>query len=153
MTAILGANPSPLAPILATLDAVRARRTAPGEAAQALGLADGLVIGDAGRPWVPATAFTDGTATARLLAGPRLRWHAPPHAAAALAWKAYTYWLALPAVVGFAAARRVPLLPASNTLVRLSVERPYMTFGMRRLAVAALPNDPIAGTPGVRLVP
>ena len=42
---------------------------------------------------------------------------APRTPAAALAWKAYTYWLALPAVLGWASARRVPLLDPADVLM------------------------------------
>ncbi|WP_412541281.1 ferric iron reductase [Longispora sp. K20-0274] len=137
---------SPVQPILTTLAAVRAARGG------RLGVADNLVVEDP-TGWSPATCFTDGTAMPALLAGPRDSWGATPHAAGALAWKAYTYWLTLPAVLGFAAVRRVPLLHAGNVLVRMSPDKPHVTVGMRRLAVAVLPNDPAAGQRGVRVVP
>ncbi|MGY0230188.1 IucA/IucC family C-terminal-domain containing protein [Longispora urticae] len=140
------ALPSPVQPILTTLAALRAVRGG------RLGVADSLVVADP-TGWSPATCFTDGTAVTELLAGPRDSWGATPHAAGALAWKAYTYWLTLPAVLGYAAVRRVPLLHAGNVLVRMSPDKPFVTVGMRRLAVAVLPNDPVAGQRGVRVVP
>ncbi|WP_203818555.1 hypothetical protein [Paractinoplanes ferrugineus] len=83
------------------------------------------------------------------------RWRAQPHAAAALAWKAYTYWAALPAVLGFASARRVPLLTSANVLIHFNDPRPLLTLGLRAdIPVAVLPNDPLAllGDPRIRVV-
>ncbi len=83
------------------------------------------------------------------------RWKAQPHAAAALAWKAYTYWLALPAVLGWASARRVPLLTGANVLMHFDDPRPLVTLGLRAdIPVAVLPTDPLAlsGHPQVRVV-
>jgi hypothetical protein len=61
----------------------------------------------------------------------------------------------LPAVLGWAAARRVPLLHASDVLVRLDDHRPLLTVGLRpSTPIAVLPADPLAGAgvPGVRVV-
>jgi hypothetical protein len=91
-----------------------------------------------------------------LLASAQRRWSAQPHAAAALAWKAYTYWLALPAVLGWASARRVPLLTAHDVLMHFEDRRPLVTVGLRAdITVAVLPTDPLAlsGLPHVRVVP
>src|SRR5689334_17723143 len=55
------------------------------------------------------------------------RWDAQPHAAAALAWKCYSYWLALPAVIGFTGSRRVPLMTPDHVLVRFSDRQPFLT--------------------------
>jgi hypothetical protein len=87
-----------------------------------------------------------------LLDAAHRRWNASPHAAAALAWKSYTYWLALPAVLGYAYAGRVPLMSAENTLVRLHVSAPFLEIGLRRAQVAVRPGDPLAGRPGIRVV-
>jgi Ferric iron reductase FhuF-like transporter. len=111
-----------------------------------------VVTDPASGGWISAASLVDGAALPVLLNGPIERWGATPHAAAALAWKAYTYWLAAPAVIGFAAADRVPLLDADNVLVRLSYDRPFVTIGMRRPAVAVLPDDPYASEPGVTVV-
>src|SRR5258708_539298 len=59
--------------------------------------------------WVPASQLVSGAALHDLLDAAGQRWRAAPHAAAALAWKYYSYWLSLPAVLGYATARRVPL--------------------------------------------
>ncbi len=117
------------------------------------GVAPDLVVGDP-TGWRPATHLTaDGLST--LLDSAGRRWNAQPHAAAALAWKAYTYWLALPAVLGFASARRVPLLAADDVLVHFNDPRPLVTMGLRAtIGVAVLPGDPLAisGLPQVRVV-
>lgn len=130
----------PLEPVLAALGALGARtgRTLTGVGAGLRAEGDG---------WIPATALLDGSRLDDLLDGPVRLWGAKPHAAAALAYKQYTYWLAMPVVLGWAAARRVPLLPADNVAVRLADEAPYVTIGMRRPLVAVLPDDPAASHP------
>src|SRR5690348_1177995 len=117
------------------------------------GLAPDLVVTDTSA-WRPTSLLT-GDALDLLLDAAGRRWNAQPHAAAALAWKAYTYWLALPAVLGWASARRVPLLTADDVLVHFADPRPLVTLGLRAdIPVAVLPGDPIAlaGHPQVRVV-
>ena len=82
-----------------------------------------------------------------------------PHAAAALAWKCYSYWLALPAVLGYAAARRVPLVRPEAVRWKWSVQQPFLVLGLTGVEVAVLPSDPLAagaingrGAGGVRVV-
>jgi hypothetical protein len=117
------------------------------------GVAPDLLVQDP-TGWRPATHLTtEGLST--LLDSAGRRWKAQPHAAAALAWKAYTYWLALPAVLGFASARRVPLLTADDVLVHFNDPRPLVTVGLRAdIGVAVLPGDPLAisGLPQVKVV-
>jgi ferric iron reductase protein FhuF len=127
-----------LAPILTTLEAVRARH---GE--QALnGLVPGLVLDrDAEQGWVPATDLLERDGITDLLDTAKQRWSAQPHVAAALAWKSYTYWLALPAVLGYAAARRVPVVTPDNVLVRYSGHQPFLRVALRRPEVVAVPGD------------
>jgi hypothetical protein len=152
VTAILGhvaAAGAPLAPITATLRSIFGTDELPG-------LTRGLhVIDEAG--WMPARALADGSRTPDLLDAAARRWRGgSKHAAAALAWKAYSYWLALPAVLGWASARRVPLLDADDVLVHFEAHRPLTTIGLRRrTTVAVLPSDPLAfaGLPEVRVVP
>ncbi|MQA27579.1 MAG: hypothetical protein GEU94_19440 [Micromonosporaceae bacterium] len=139
-------------PLDAVTEAVRAASRRAGPDAP-LGLADPLVVADpASGGWISAASLVDGAALPVLLNGPVERWGAMPHAAAALAWKAYTYWLAVPAVTGLACVNRVPLLDADNVLVRLSHKSPFVTIGMRRPAVAVLPDDPYAGDPATTVV-
>lgn len=135
----------PLAPITTTLRSMFGTEDLPG-------LAAGLVVPD--DAWIPATDLTSGARLGDLLGAAKRRWQASPHAAAALAWKSYTYWLALPAVLGWASARRVPLLDPANVRVHLD-HGPLLTIGLRRsIPVAVLPSDPLAlaGLPDVRVV-
>ena len=87
-----------------------------GTSTQLPGLAPDLLVRGR-RPAGCPTAELAGAQLDTLLDSARRRWNAQPHAAAALAWKAYTYWLALPAVLGWASARRVPLLTADDVLI------------------------------------
>ncbi|HEU4424426.1 MAG TPA: hypothetical protein VFR67_18010 [Pilimelia sp.] len=118
------------------------------------GLAPGLLVNDL-VGWLPATALIDGTRLPDLLDAAKHRWRAAPHAAAALAWKAYTYWLALPPVLGWAGARRVPIVDPADVLVHFEDHRPLLTLGLRpSIKVAVLPSDPLAlsGLPEIRVV-
>jgi hypothetical protein len=122
------------------------------------GLVPGLLLDPVPAPppteWVPATALISGERLDDLLAAAARRWDASPHAAAALAWKAYTYWLSLPAVLGWASARRVPLLDPADVAVHFADHQPFLTLGLRRMPVAVLPSDPLAtsGAPDVTVV-
>jgi hypothetical protein len=145
----LGPAPAdqPLAPVTATLRAMF------GTSTELPGLAPDLLVPNLAG-WIPSARLADD-ALPRLLESARLRWRAQPHAAAALAWKAYTYWLALPAVLGFASARRVPLLTADNVVMHFQDPRPLVTIGLRPdIPVAVLASDPLAlsGLPQVKVV-
>lgn len=138
----------PLAPVTATLRAMF------GTATDLPGLAPGLTVHDRAG-WLTATDLIEHHLP-RLLAAAQHRWQAQPHAAAALAWKTYTYWLTLPAVLGWASARRVPLLTSGDVLVHFEDRRPLITLGLdRAITVAVLPTDPVAaaGLPNVTVVP
>jgi hypothetical protein len=118
------------------------------------GLQPGLIVTDESG-WMPASQLVNGSRLPLLLDAAQRRWSAAPHASAALAWKAYTYWLALPAVLGWASARRVPLLRPADVLVHLDDHRSLITVGLHRdTTVAVLPGDPLAlaGPPEVRVV-
>lgn len=119
------------------------------------GLAPGLfVTGRAG--WLPASDLVSGAELPRLLDAAKHRWNASPHAAAALAWKSYTYWLALPVVLGWASARRVPLVYPADVRVHLEEHRPLIAVGLSpSIEVAVLPADPLAlaGAAHVRVLP
>jgi hypothetical protein len=141
---------SPLGPISATLAAIRARH---GESATS-GLAPDLVVRDP-IGWLPATSLIDGERLPALLDAAKQRWGGTEHASAALAWKSYSYWLALPAVLGWAAARRVPLVDPFRVLVRFTAHQPFLTLGLRQQpTVAVLPSDPLTATArsGLRVV-
>ncbi|NYF55899.1 IucA/IucC family C-terminal-domain containing protein [Micromonospora purpureochromogenes] len=137
----------PLAPVTATLRAMFGTDDLPG-------LAPGLlVVDEAG--WRPATGLIDGTRLPEFLAAASRRWGGTPHACAALAWKSYSYWTALPVVLGWASARRVPLLDPADVLIHFEDHHQLLTLGLRgSTAVAVLPNDPLAlaGHPEVRVV-
>jgi hypothetical protein len=140
--------PRPLSPVTATLTAMF------GTSTEIPGLAPDLIVADPSA-WQP-TSLLAGDALDLLLEAAGTRWKAQPHAAAALAWKAYTYWLALPAVLGFASARRVPLLTSTNVLMHFRDPRPLVTIGLHPdTPIAVLPNDPLAltGLAQVRVVP
>jgi hypothetical protein len=137
----------PLAPVTATLRAMF------GTSTELPGLAPDLTVRDPAG-WLPASDLA-GAALDTLLDSSRQRWQAQPHAAAALAWKAYTYWLTLPAVLGWASARRVPLLTGTDVLIHFADPRPLVTLGLRHdITVAVLPSDPLAlsGLAHVRVV-
>ena len=132
-------------------DLAAAIRTGYGTSTQLPGLAADLVVTDPDG-WLPADTFT-GEGVEVLLAAARRRWTAPPHVAAALVWKAYSYWLAVPAVFGWVAARRVPQLSASQVLVRLDAPYAPVRLGLRPGGgTTVLPADPLAGEPGVAVV-
>ncbi|GGN96000.1 hypothetical protein GCM10010112_86820 [Actinoplanes lobatus] len=140
-------RPPLLAPVNATLRAMF------GTSTEVPGLAPDLVVRDLAG-WTPTARLAD-VHLDTLLDAARRRWNAQAHAAAALAWKAYTYWLALPAVLGWASARRVPLLTSTDAVMHFDDPRPLVTLGMRPdIPVAVLPHDPLAlsGLPQVKVV-
>ncbi|WDZ87945.1 hypothetical protein [Micromonospora cathayae] len=110
------------------------------------GLVPGLLVTDE-YGWSTAASLVDGSRLPELLAAAARRWGGTPHACAALAWKSYSYWAALPAVLGWASARRVPLLDPADVLIHFADPRPLVTLGLRRsTTVAVLPGDPLALT-------
>jgi hypothetical protein len=118
----------PLSPINASLAAIRHRH---GEDSLQ-GLVPGLRASQAASPgWHPASTLLSTDGMADFLATAAQRWNAQPHAAAALAWKCYSYWLALPAVIGYAAARRVPIMTPSDVMVQYSPRQPFVRLGLR----------------------
>jgi ferric iron reductase protein FhuF len=133
------ATVDPLDSVRDTVAAMAARPDLPA----LVGLAPGLTA-TVGGGWVPATALVDGAAIDDFLDTARRRWDASPHAAAALAWKCYTYWLALPAVLGYAVARRTPLVRPDAVVVRWSQQQPFVVVGLTAPEVAVAPADPIA---------
>jgi ferric iron reductase protein FhuF len=83
-----------------------------------------------GVPWQPATRFADpaGVLHTGLLTRPQRDWDAAAHTAAALAWKAYCWWLVSPAASACAEGRAVPDLRADNVEVALHEQHPYIEF-------------------------
>lgn len=119
-----------LDPIQSTLDAVRDRL---GDG-PVRGLVPGLVVADP-RGWTPAGRYADGTALPGLISSAQRRWGTAPHVAAALAWKSYAYWVALPAVLGFATGP-VPDVSAGNVLIRPHAGPQFVEVGLCRPTVA-----------------
>lgn len=139
----LALSADPLAPVRSTLAAMATRPLLP----PVNGLTPGLIVTDP-TDWYPATTLSRGARLDDLLDTAKQRWRATPHAAAALAFKCYSYWVALPAVLGYAAARRVPLVKASSVLAQWSSQQPFVTVGLQpNVGVAVLPNDPLALLP------
>lgn len=137
--AALALSADPLAPLRSTLAAMAANPSVP----PLSGLATGLTVDDPDG-WTPATALANGSSLDALIDTAKQRWRAAPHAAAALAWKCYSYWVALPTVLGYAAARRVPLVRPDGVVVRWSPRQPFVTVGLTSVEVAVLPTDPLA---------
>jgi ferric iron reductase protein FhuF len=134
-----------LAPVAAALATVRRRQGAEGTR----GLVPGLLVpaGEAG--WVPAAdLLAGGSDLDRLLAAAQARWSASEHAAVALAWRSYTYWLAMPVVLSWATARRVLLVAPDDVLVQVGGEQQLLRFGLRRLRLAVVADDPVPGGAG-----
>jgi hypothetical protein len=128
-----------LAPIVATLRDIEDRHGN----GPVHGLVPGLAVRDPGG-WVPTSEFTSGRQLPALLDAAKQRWRAQSHAAAALAFKAYAYWVALPALIGYASARRVPLPYPASVLARYAERQPLLTMALYRPMVAVLPGDPLA---------
>jgi hypothetical protein len=137
--ATLALSADPLAPVRSTLSAMATNPNVP----PMTGLATGLTISDP-TDWTSAVSLANGGALDALLDTAKQRWRATPHAAAALAWKCYSYWVALPAVLGYAAARRVPLVRPAGVAARWSPQQPFIRVGLTSVEVAVLPGDPLA---------
>jgi hypothetical protein len=107
-------------------------------------LAPGLLV-NAPHGWISASSLVDGSRLPDLLGAFGRRWQAEPHVAAAQAWKSYAYSLALPVVVGWACARRVPLVRPSDVMVRVQDQPPPLMIGLcPSVRVAILPSDGLA---------
>lgn len=119
---VMTLSPNALSPLSVTLGAMGSLP----------GLANPLIVGSS-PDWTPAASVT----VADLVDAAHQRWGAAPHAAATLAWKSYTYWVAMPAVLGWAAARRVPRVDLSNVMVQVD-GTPLITIGLRTDASVGL---------------
>jgi hypothetical protein len=144
LTAMIATTPAfvpGIVPVENALAAVRRRRGP--EVTR--GLVPGLLVVDATRGWLSAGSLT-GSRLDELLDAAKQRWGASPHVAAALAWRSYTYWLAMPVVLGWAVSRRVLLLDPDDVLLRISGthDQPLVTFGLRRVRLAGLAGDRLA---------
>jgi len=134
---ILVSDPSTaLSPLTVTLSTLASRQ----------GLADPLIVTDL-EGWIPAADLVSGAALPDLFAVAERRWDAAPHAAATLAWKSYTYWLALPVVLSWATNRRVPLVDPQHMVVRFDTGSPLLQIGFSKLKLAVPTDDSLARTP------
>jgi hypothetical protein len=115
------------------------------------------------RAWLDGEPARDGIEFrgAELVAGERVEelmgtaaalWGGSAHANAALAWKTYCYWTLAPVVLGYVAARRVPVLDASNAVFRVAEDAPMFSVRQLRPRFLALPHDPCASHPDVEVV-
>lgn len=99
-----------------------------------------------------AAELVSGERVEELMATAAALWGGSAHANAALAWKTYCYWTLAPAVLGYIAARRVPVMDAANSVFSVSDEAPMFSVRQVRPRFLALPHDPCAGHPGVEVV-
>jgi hypothetical protein len=115
------------------------------------------------RGWLDEAPVRDGIefAGAELAAGERIEelmgtaaalWGGSAHANAALAWKTYCYWTLAPVVLGYAGARRVPVMDAANAVFRVAEDAPMFSVRQLRPRFLALPHDPCASHPDVEVV-
>lgn len=91
----------------------------------------GITGTDALNDWIPATDLVNGTRLDDLFALPERLWSAPAHAAAVLAWKAYTYRLIQPLAKAWTSSRQVPVLSADNVRFRVQKSAPYVMVELR----------------------
>jgi hypothetical protein len=144
--AVSPAAVSPLAPVIGALAAMTGRYPVHG-------LVPELYVTEH-TGWISAGDIVHGDALDDMLEAAGRRWNAPLHIAAALAWKCYAYWVSLPAVLGYATARRVPLLDPSRVVIRYGDQQPFLCAGLTDPELAILPGDPLAALdlPGIHVV-
>jgi ferric iron reductase protein FhuF len=143
MTAVLcrAGVPSALTPVLAAMAAMRSRY---GDSVVA-GIAPAIVV-EPDPTWCSARdLLTAPAALDELLDAAKQRWNAPDHVAASLAFKAYARWLALPVVLGYAAAKRLPDISPDNVVYRYDASTKHLvTIGLRDSRTTGLPSDSYA---------
>lgn len=100
----------------------------------------------------PAAELAAGERVEELMATAAALWGGSPHANAALAWKTYCYWTLAPAVLGFVAARRIPVMDAANSVFSVSADAPMFSVRQVRPRFLTLPHDPCAGHPDAEVV-
>lgn len=97
------------------------------------------------KAWRSASALDHQERVEELLLGPAHRWAAPRHAAASLAWKSYSYWLALPVVVARVFSVPVPVPTPDRVLYRLASCKPFVQFAFTASAetgdITVLPGE------------
>ncbi|WP_250031061.1 hypothetical protein [Paractinoplanes maris] len=128
-------------PVLAAI------RAAFGTSTRLSGLAPDLVVTDPDG-WHRAADLT-GAGIGLLAAAGQRHWPGPPHVAAALSWKAYSSWLAVPVAFTWVAAHRVARVAASDVLVRFDARPAPICLGLSR---AGLESGPPADEATLRRV-
>jgi hypothetical protein len=110
--------------------------------------------GDTGRDAIefPAARLAAGERIEELMGTAAALWGGSAHANAALAWKTYCYWTLAPVVLGYIAARRVPVLDAANAVFSVADDAPMFSVRQIRPKFLALPHDPCAAHPDVEVV-
>ncbi|HEY1094660.1 MAG TPA: hypothetical protein VGE61_08145 [Glycomyces sp.] len=110
--------------------------------------------GDPGRHGIefPAAELAAGERIEELMGTAAALWGGSAHANAALAWKTYCYWTLAPVVLGYIAARRVPVLDAANAVFHVADDAPMFSVRQLRPRFLALPHDPCAAHPDVDVV-
>lgn len=118
------------------LQPLNARLRAAADTEGPLGVAPGLRA--AGDGWFPVAelAARPRERLGALIAETERRWEAPPHVAAALWWKNFSYWTTLPVVLGWALNRRVPVLTAETAVLSTPAADPGMLVALREPRVA-----------------
>lgn len=100
----------------------------------------------------PAAELAAGERIEELMGTAAALWGGSAHANAALAWKTYCYWTLAPVVLGYVAARRVPVMDAANAVFSVAEDAPMFSVRQIRPRFLALPHDPCASHPDVEVV-
>ncbi len=134
----------------------RTTRPSPPETTQLIPrfIADELVVQNPDRGgWIAAEDLLSGERLGALLDHPQRLWDTPPHAAAVLAWRFYSYRLAQPLAAAWAAGREIPVLSADNVMVQILPSAPYIAIGLRRGTSGVLATSPASRAPGAVVLP
>lgn len=99
-----------------------------------------------------AAELAAGERIEELMGSAAALWGGSAHANAALAWKTYCYWNLAPVVLGYVAARRVPVMDAANAVFSVAEDAPMFSVRQIRPRFLALPHDPCAAHPDVEVV-
>ncbi|MER7502900.1 (2Fe-2S)-binding protein [Nonomuraea pusilla] len=101
-----------------------------------LGVEPGLVI-EPDESWTPVAELLRPPypRLRELVAQTAARWNAPLHVGAALFWKTYGYWHAMPMALGWALDGRVPIMRLADTYMKTS--EAGVTIGATRVSWAS----------------
>lgn len=141
--------PEPIGALRAVADRVE-REVSPHPLAGVRAWLDGEV--PEGAIEFPAAELAAGERIEELMGTAAALWGGSAHANAALAWKTYCYWTLAPVVLGYVAARRVPVMDAANAVFSVAEDAPMFSVRQIRPRFLALPHDPCAAHPDVEVV-